>query len=103
MRDRWDGILGNVTVKFFMRLNDLETAELGSSLAGSQHSFIPVVSTGLSQTGASMNEGVTMLEHRIVPSWYLTNRMPRGVALVHGTLDGVSPPTSCFVIAPHHE
>lgn len=97
MKDRWDGILGNVTVKFFMRLNDIETAELGSNLAGSQHSFLPVVSTGLSQTGTSLNEGVTMLEHKVVPPWYLTNRMPQGAALVHGTLDGVSPPTSCFV------
>ena len=42
-----------------------------------------------------------MLEHRRVPPWYLTNRMPQGVALVHGTLDGVSAPTSCFVQAPY--
>jgi hypothetical protein len=101
MKDRWEGILGNVTVKFFMRLNDVETAELGSSLAGSRHSFVPVVSTGISGTGASMNEAVTMLEHPRVPPWYLTNHMPQGYALVHGTLDGVSPPVSCIVRAPN--
>jgi hypothetical protein len=101
MKDRWDGILGNVTVKFFMRLNDTETAELGSSLAGKQHSAIPVSSTGLAASGSSLNEGVTMLEHARVPAWYLTNEMERGFALVHGTLDGVSVPTSGFVRAPY--
>ncbi len=101
MKDRWDGILGNVTVKFFMRLNDVETAELGSSLAGKQHSAIPVSSTGLAASGSSLNEGVTMLEHPRVPAWFLTNEMEQGFALVHGTLDGVSRPTSRFVRAPY--
>ena len=101
MKDRWDGILGNVTVKFFLRLNDIETAELGSQLAGTQHSFVPISSTGLAASGASLNEGVTMIEHRLVPGWFLTNRMPQGHALMHGTLDGRSAPTSCFIQTPY--
>jgi hypothetical protein len=100
MHDRWEGILGNVTVKMFMRLNDIETAELGSALAGTQHSFIPVVSQQQSAQGLSATEAVTMVEHRRVPPWYLTNRMEQGLALVHGTLDGVSVPTTMFVRAP---
>jgi hypothetical protein len=100
MQDRWAGILGNVTVKLFMRVNDVETAEMGSALAGSMHSFIPVLSQGLSAQGQSVTDAVTMLEHRRVPEWYLTNRMPQGYALVHGTLDGQSMPTSVFVRAP---
>ena len=100
MRDRWDGILGNVTVKLFMRCNDVETAEMGSALAGSQHSFIPVLSQQRSAQGLSATEAVAMLEHRRVPPWYLTNRMGRGYALVHGTLDGQSVPTSVFVRVP---
>jgi hypothetical protein len=103
MHDRWEGILGNVTVKMFMRLNDVETAELGSALAGTQHSFIPVVSQQQSAQGLSATEAVTMVEHRQVPAWYLTNRMEQGLALVHGTLDGVSVPTTVFVRAPSPE
>jgi hypothetical protein len=102
MRDRWDGILGNTTVKLFMRVNDVETAELGSALAGSQHSFIPVVSQQQSSQGLSVTEAPTMLEHRRVPSWFLTNRMEQGFALVHGTLDGRSVPISVFVRVPAH-
>ena len=101
MRDRWEGILGNVTVKFFMRLNDIETAELGSALAGTRHSFVPVSSTGLAASGSSLNEGVTMIEHRSIPAWYLTNKMPQGRSLVHGTLDGESEPTACFISTPY--
>ena len=100
MRDRWEGIMGNVTVKMFMRVNDVETAELGSVLAGSQHSAVSVLSQQLSAQGPSTTQSVTMLEHRLVPPWFLTNRLERGYALVHGTLDGVSVPTSLFVKAP---
>jgi TraM recognition site of TraD and TraG len=103
MHDRWDGILGNVTVKMFMRVNDVETAEMGSKLAGTQHAFIPITSTGYSTQGASTTQAVTMLEHPRVPSWYLTNRMEQGLALIHGTLDGQSVPTSMFVRAPKAE
>jgi hypothetical protein len=100
MHDRWDGILGNVTVKLFMRVNDVETAEMGSALAGSMHSFIPVLSQQRSAQGLSATEAVTMLEHRRVPPWYLTNRMRQGEALIHGTLDGRSMPSSMFVKVP---
>lgn len=100
MRDRWEGILGNVTVKFFMKLNDVETAEMASALAGTRHSFIPVLSQQQSAQGLVASEGVTMVEHPLVPSWYLTNRMPQGYALVHGTLDGRSAPVSIFVSNP---
>ena len=75
MRDRWEGILGNVTAKFFMRLNDIETAELGSSLAGKQHSFVQVLSQQQSAQGLSATDSLTMLEHHRVPPWYLTNRL----------------------------
>jgi hypothetical protein len=102
MRDRWDGILGNTTVKLFMRVNDVETAELGSALAGKQHSFIPVLSQQFSAQGLSAGTGVTPLEHPRVPAWYLTNRMEQGYALVHGTLDGRSTPTSVFIRVPSH-
>jgi hypothetical protein len=100
MHDRWEAILGNVTVKLFMRVNDVETAELGSALAGTQHSFVPVSSQQLSAQGLSATDAVTMLEHPRVPPWYLTNRMPQGYALVQGTLDGKSMPTSVFVRVP---
>lgn len=103
MHDRWEGILGNVTVKFFMRLNDVETAQMASALAGSQHSFVPVVSQQDSAQGPSRTEGVTMVEHPRVPPWYLTNRMAQGSALVLGTLDGQSLPTSVFVKAPSEQ
>jgi hypothetical protein len=101
MRDRWEGILGNVSVKFFMKLNDVETAELASALAGSRHSFVPVASQQQSAQGLVASEGVTMVEHPLVPSWFLTNRMPQGHALVHGTLDGKSAPVSIFVKNPY--
>jgi hypothetical protein len=101
MRDRWEGILGNVSVKFFMKLNDVETAELASALAGSRHSFVPVASQQQSAQGLVASEGVTMVEHPLVPSWYLTNRMPQGYALVHGTLNGTSAPVSIFVKNPY--
>jgi hypothetical protein len=100
MHDRWDGILGNVTVKMFMRCNDVETAQMASTLAGSQHSFVPVVSQQQSAQGLSATEAVTMLEHPRVPPWYLTNRMAQGFALLHGTLDGKSVPVSLFIRAP---
>lgn len=101
MRDRWEGILGNVSAKFFMKLNDVETAELASALAGSRHSFVPVASQQQSAQGLVASEGVTMVEHPLVPSWFLTNRMPQGHALVHGTLDGESAPVSVFVKNPY--
>jgi len=100
MHDRWEGILGNVTVKFFMRVNDVETAELASSLMGSRHSFVKVLSQQASAQGPSTTDSVTMIEHRRVPPWYLTNRMPQGHALVHGTLDGESAPTTTFIEVP---
>jgi TraM recognition site of TraD and TraG len=100
MRDRWEGILGNVTVKFFMKLNDSETAQMASDLAGNQHSFVQVMSVQQSAQGLSNTDSLQMLEHPRVPPWYLTNRMPQGHALVHGTLDGESIPTSIFVKVP---
>ena len=103
MRDRWEGILGNVTAKFFMRLNDIETAELGSSLAGKQHSFVQVLSQQQSAQGLSATDSLTMLEHHRVPPWYLTNRLAQGHALVHGTLDGKSAPTTTFIRVPQQK
>jgi hypothetical protein len=103
MHDRWNGILGNVTVKLFMRVNDVETAEMGQALAGKRHSFVPVISQQQSAQGLSATEGVTMVEHARVPSWYLTNRLQQGYALVHGTLDGRSAPTTLFVRVPQHD
>jgi hypothetical protein len=103
MHDRWNGILGNVTVKFFMRVNDVETAEMGSALAGKRHSFVPVISQQQSAQGLSATEAVSMVEHARVPSWFLTNRLEQGYALVHGTLDGTSPPTTLFVRVPRHD
>ena len=41
-----------------------------------------------------------MVEHPLVPAWYMTNCMPQGYALVHGTLDGTSAPVSIFVKNP---
>jgi hypothetical protein len=100
MHDRWEGILGNVTVKFFMKLNDVETAQMASDLAGSQHSFVQVLSQQQSAEGLSLTDSSTMLEHPRVPPWYLTNRMPQGHAMVHGTLDGKAMPTAMFVRVP---
>jgi hypothetical protein len=100
MHDRWEGILGNVTVKFFMKLNDSETAQMASDLAGNQHSFVQVMSQQQSAQGLSDTNSLTMLEHPRVPPWYLTNRMRQGHAMVHGTLDGESMPTSLFVEVP---
>jgi hypothetical protein len=102
MQDRWNGILGNVTVKMFMRINDVETAEMGSALAGTRHSFVPVQSQQQSAQGLSATDAFTMVQHPRVPSWYLTNRMEQGYALVHGTLDGASMPTTLFVRVPQH-
>jgi type IV secretory pathway TraG/TraD family ATPase VirD4 len=100
MHDRWEGILGNVTVKFFMKLNDVETAKMASDLAGSQHSFVQVLSQQQSAQGLSVTDSPTMLEHPRVPPWYLTNRLPQGHAMVHGTLDGKAMPTAMFVRVP---
>jgi hypothetical protein len=100
MHDRWEGILGNVTVKMFMKVNDVETAQMASDLAGQQHSFVQVASQQQSAQGLSLTDSLTMLEHPRVPPWYLTNRLPRGHALVHGTLDGKDVPTSLFIRVP---
>ena len=100
MHDRWEGILGNVTVKMFMRINDVETAKMASDLMGTQHSFVGVGSQQQSSQGLSLTDSLTMLEHPRVPAWYLTNRMPRGHALVHGTLDGKDKPTALFIRVP---
>jgi hypothetical protein len=100
MHDRWEGILGNVTVKMFMKVNDVETAQMASDLAGSQHSFVQVLSQQQSSQGLSATDSLTMIEHPRVPPWYLTNRMPQGHALVHGTLDGKAMPTSLFIRVP---
>jgi hypothetical protein len=103
MQDRWNGILGNVTVKLFMRVNDVETAEMGSKLAGTRHSFVPVQSQQLSAQVLSATDAFTMVEHPYVPGWFLTNRMEQGYAMVHGTLDGASAPTTLFVRVPFHD
>ena len=100
MHDRWEGILGNVTVKMFMKVNDVETAQMASDLAGTQHSFVQVASQQQSAQGLSLTDSLTMLEHPRVPPWYLTNRLPRGHAMVHGTLDGKDVPTSLFIRVP---
>lgn len=98
VRDRWDGILGNVGIKVFMRLNDPETAALASSLAGKGVWLLPLMSTGLSASGSSMSEGLTPLSEDRVPGWFLTNRLAQGEAFVHGSLDGQSAPTVGFVL-----
>lgn len=100
MHDRWEGILGNVTVKMFMRVNDVETAQMASDLAGTQHTFVQVLSQQQSAQGLSHTDSLAMVEHPRVPPWYLTNRMPQGHALVHGTLDGKAVPTSLFIRVP---
>lgn len=100
MQDRWEGILGNVTVKMFMKVNDVETAQMASDLAGSQHSFVQVISQQQSAQGLSATDSLSMVEHPRVPPWYLTNRMPQGHAYVHGTLDGKAMSSSLFVRVP---
>jgi hypothetical protein len=100
MRDRWESILSNVTVKFFMRLNDTETAQMASELAGPQHSFVQMLSTQQSATGLAVTQNMNMAELPRVPPSYLTSRLPFHYALVHGTLDGESAPTSLFVKNP---
>lgn len=92
MRDRWEGILGNVGIRFFMGLNDIETAELGSSLAGDRDRAVRMVTSTQSSTGTSVGDTNNMIKARVVPPWFLTNRMPTGLVLVQGKLDGRSAP-----------
>ena len=96
MRDRWEGILGNVGIRFFMGLNDVETAELGSSLAGERDRVVKIANTTQSASGVSVAESNNMIKAAVVPHWFLTNRMPTGLVMVQGKLDGRSAPALGF-------
>jgi hypothetical protein len=103
VRDRWDGIVGNVNVKVFMRLNDIETAKMGSDFGGLRHSLIKMVGKSVSEASSGVNESFTVVENSRVPEWFLTNGLGQGEAFVHGTLDGESSPVSCFIRVPKED
>jgi hypothetical protein len=100
VRDRWEGVVGNVNVRVFMRLNDIETAKMGSSLGGSRHSLIKMIGTSISEASSGVSESFTVVENPRVPEWFLTNNLKQGQAFVHGTLDGKDSPVSCFISVP---
>lgn len=100
MRDRWDGILGNVGIRFFMGLNDLETAQMASSLAGERDRAVRISSTSHSAAGTTVSDNNNLTKVKVVPEWYLTNRMPTGTSMVQGKLDGRSAPTLAFFKVP---
>jgi hypothetical protein len=99
LHDRWGGILGNVGVKLFMRLNDPETAELASRLAGDRLALLRVDSevTGHTGEGSTRSHIATMVDR--VPDWYLTSGLGQGEGLLHGTLNGVGSPVSVILDA----
>ena len=88
LRDRWDAILGNTGAKIFMRLNDVETAELASNLVGRRESEVPMTSQSSGLTESTLTKSATLTERLVVPTWMLTQRLTQGQGLVVGTLDG---------------
>lgn len=88
LRDRWDAILGNISAKVFMRLNDVETAQMASEHLGERQVMLPIDSTtsGASQYGVTHTLATT--QRRAVPHWVLTQKLTTGQGLVIGTLDG---------------
>lgn len=100
MRDRWEGILGNVGLRVFMRLNDMETAKLASEFAGRTKRIITLSSRSLATQGATLGESHQMLDVEVAPPTLFTNRLARGMAFVHGTVDTRLPNTATFVQVP---
>jgi hypothetical protein len=88
LRDRWDAILGNIGAKIFMRLNDVETAQLASEHVGDRQILVPLdaISSGSTERGVTHN--LATAQRRAVPHWVLTQVLRTGQALAIGTLDG---------------
>jgi TraM recognition site of TraD and TraG len=99
LRDRWEAILGNVGAKIFMRLNDVETAELASDLVGQREAEVPLNSQS-SGTSKTMTHSSTLTERVILPPWLLTQTLVTGQGVAIGTLDGGSSVGTQFFAVP---
>ncbi|SHN53165.1 AAA-like domain-containing protein [Geodermatophilus obscurus] len=100
IRDRWEGILGNVGLRVFLRLNDLETAKLASEFVGRRKTLRQIATRGVSTDGTSVSESSVVLEAELAPPTVFTNDFGRGTALVQGTVDTTRPNIAEFVRVP---
>lgn len=99
MKDRWESIMGNVSGKIFMRLNDVETAQLASNLVGTRIEKIRYSTSGSSSQGLTEGDSYTFLERPKVPASLFLSALPTFYGLAHGTFDGMNP-ISTFFRAP---
>jgi hypothetical protein len=88
LQDRWDAILGNIGAKVFMRLNDMETAQLASDLVGSRECEVPLRSYSSGLTDKTMTANSSLAQRVLLPPWLLTQKIVQGQGVAIGTLDG---------------
>lgn len=100
VRDRWDGILGNVSGRIFMKLNDAETAKLASDLVGTREVTVRVRTDSLSASGPGMSDSYTLVERPAIPSWIFTARLRIFFGLAQGSFDGRTTTNAFIVVDP---
>lgn len=107
IRDRWEGIMGNVGLRVFMRLNDIETARTASEFAGRVKQIVTLQTRSLATQGTSLGDSHQMLDVELAPPTVFTNQLKQGACFVQGTVDVGRPAAAVFVQVPeevaHHE
>jgi hypothetical protein len=99
VRDRWDGIMGNINGRIFLRLNDTDTARAASDLVGKRQVLVRKTVLGRTSDSASATDTYFTYERAEVPDWVLTSRLPTFHGLAQGSFDGMTP-VAAFVRCP---
>lgn len=90
VRDRWDGIMGNVSGRLFMRLNDTATARAASDLVGRRQVVTRKTVLGIGPEGSTATDTYLSYERPEIPDWLFTSCLPTFHALAQGNFDGMS-------------
>jgi hypothetical protein len=100
LKEHWKSVFSNFGAKIFMRLEDNETCEEATKLAGESDWYVTSQGTSRSKDGLSTSSQKELRERKTLPTEVLTTVLQKGDAVVLGSLDGSKTSSLHFMHVP---
>ncbi|HMD35863.1 MAG TPA: type IV secretion system DNA-binding domain-containing protein [Vicinamibacterales bacterium] len=88
LKEHWKAVVSQCAAKVYMRLNDNETAEEATKLAGEYDWYLTGRGTSQQKDGAGSSTNLEMRERKALPAAILTQVLQLGQGAMVGSLDG---------------
>jgi hypothetical protein len=102
LRDAWKSIYANMAAKLFMQLGDYETAEEASKLVGESEIRAVMVDNSVSKDGTNISSRHEIKDKKDLPTRVVLQTLGRGQAVLIGSVDGKSRPSTHFLAVKGH-